>query len=100
MSNITTNDRFWTLDTVAVIVAVGIPVTVRKIVFYPAAVNNVAVIQEYLASGALATAMQIKAGPTAVDLVSLDFGPKGRKLNGFKLSTITAGTLDVYLGED
>lgn len=100
MANNTDNDRFWTLDTVAVIKAIGVPVKVRKIVFYPAAASNVAVIQEYLPSGALATGMEIKAGPTAADLVSLDWGPNCRQLNGFKLSSITAGSLDVYLGED
>jgi hypothetical protein len=30
--------------------------------------------------------------------VTLDWGPQGRRLNGFKLATIDGGTLDIYLG--
>lgn len=98
MANDVTNIRTWILDTVAVIKAVGTPVRVMKIVFFPGAVNDDAVIQEYLADGSLSTAIRIKAGPTDVSAVALDFGPNGKVLNGFKLSTIDAGSLDVYIG--
>ncbi len=101
MANIVTNDRFWQLDTAAVIVAAGTPVIVRKLVFAPAAIDNDIVIQEYLSNSAtLDEAIILKANHTDINLVSLDFGPEGRQLNGFKLSTISAGTLYVYIGKN
>jgi hypothetical protein len=101
MANVTTNDRFWQLDTAAVIVAVGTPVIVRKLVFAPAAIDDDVVIQEYLSADAtLDEAIILRANHSDVNLVSLDFGPDGRQLNGFKLSTIDAGTLYVYLGKN
>lgn len=98
MPNVTTSERFWTLDTVAVIAAAGTEMIVRKIVFYPAAVDDDFTIQEYGPDGALRTAIKGKANHSDVNLVSLDFGPEGRKLNGFKLAVIDAGSLEVYLG--
>lgn len=98
MANITTNDRLWRLDTVAVIAAVGVPVIVRKVVFVPGAIDDDVIIQEYLPDGTLDSAIILKANHTDVNLVALDFGQDGRKLNGFKLSTIDAGTIHVYLG--
>lgn len=100
MANVVTNDRLWRLDTVAVIVAVGTPVIARKVVFAPAAIDDNVIIQEYLPDGTLDSAIILKANHTDVNLVSLDFGTTGRKLNGFKLSTIDAGTIHVYLGKD
>jgi hypothetical protein len=100
MANVVTNDRLWRLDTVAVIVAVGTPVIVRKVVFVPAVIDDDVIIQEYLPDGTLDSAIILKANHTDVNLVSLDFGADGRKLNGLKLSTIDGGTLHVYLGKD
>jgi len=97
-------DRYWTLlpaDATDVIRAVGIPVYVRKIVLYPNAANDAAVIQEYGPTGALRTAIRIKAGTANADLVSLDWGIKGRRLNGFVLASLsTSAVLDVYVGKD
>lgn len=100
MANIVTNDRFWKLDSVAVITAIGVPVIVRKLVFAPGAIDDDVIIQEYLPDGTLDEAIIIKANHTDVNLVSLDFGPEGRQLNGFKLSTIDAGVLHVYVGKN
>ena len=100
MANVTTNDRLWRLDTAGVIVAVGTQVIVRKVVFVPGAIDDDVIIQEYLPDGTLDSAIILKANHTDVNLVSLDFGRDGRKLNGFKLSTIDAGTLHVYLGKE
>ena len=97
-------ERYWTLlpaDATDVIRAVGIPVVVRKIVLYPNAANDTAVIQEYGPNGVLRTAMRIKAEPTDTSLVSLDWGKGGRRMNGFVLASLTANAvLDVYIGED
>lgn len=100
MANVTTSERFWSLTDVAVIAALGTEVTVRKVVFYPAAVDDDFTIQEYGPDGALRTAIKGKANHTDVNLVSLDFGREGRKLNGFKLAVIDAGILEVYLGSN
>lgn len=100
MANTITGDRYWNLDTGAVIVACGTPVIVRKIVFYPAAVSDDVLIQDYSTSAVLQTAIRIKAGPTDASLVSLDFGPEGRLLNGFKLATIDGGSVDIYIGKN
>jgi hypothetical protein len=97
-------DRYWTLlpaDATDVIRANGVDVIVRKIVLYPAAANDAAVIQEYDSTGTLRTAMRIKAGTANADLVSLDWGARGRKLNGFVLASLTASAvLDVYIGKN
>jgi hypothetical protein len=97
-------ERYWTLlpaDATDVIRAVGIPVVVRKIVLYPNAANDVAVLQEYGPGGTLRTAMRIKAGTANADLVSLDWGAKGRRFNGFVLGSLsTSAVLDVYVGEN
>ena len=100
MGNTITSERYWNLDSVAVIAAVGTPVIVRKVVFLPTTASHAATIQEYDSAGALRTAIYIKAGATDASPVSLDFGPNGRMLNGFKLSAISAGSIDVYLGKD
>jgi hypothetical protein len=99
MANNVLNVRFYTLDTVAVIKAVGIPVVVRKIVFFPNAAGDDAAFQEYLADGTLANAIRIKAGPSDASAVMLDF-VEGRTLNGLKLSVIDGGSVDVYIGRD
>ena len=97
-------DRYWTLrpaDVTDVIRAAGTPVYVRKIVLYPNAASDAAVIQEYGPDGVLRTAMRIKASATLVDLVSLDWGIRGRELNGFVLASISASAgLDVYVGKN
>lgn len=98
MANDVTNERLWILDTAAVIKTVGNEVTVRKLVYTPAAIDNAVVIKEYLPDGTLGIAMKIKANHTDVNLVTLDWGPEGRRLNGFELTSISAGTLDVYIG--
>ncbi len=95
MANDVTSPKLWTLDTVAVIIAKGIPVKVRRVVFYPASVDDDVVIQEYGADGTLIQAIKIKANHTDVNPVSLPFDPPAI-LNGLKLSTIDGGTLDVY----
>lgn len=98
MANDTTNDRLWILDTPGVIAAAGEDIVVRKLVFVPVAIDNAVVIKEYLPAGTLAIAMKIKANHSDINLVTLDWGPDGRKLNGFELTSITAGVVDVYLG--
>jgi len=99
MANNTTSERLWILDTVATIVAVGNEVIVRKIVYHPAAIDNAITIQEYGSDGALRSAILLAANHTDVNLVTLDFGAEGRSLNGFRLSAISAGSLDVYLDQ-
>ena len=95
-------DRYWTLvpaDVSDVIRAVNVPVIIRKIVLYPKAASDVAVIQEYDSTGTVRTAMRIKAGTANADLVALDWGPRGRKSNGFVLASLsTSAALDVYVG--
>jgi hypothetical protein len=98
MANDVTNVRLWVLDTAGVIKAVGTTVYVRKLVFVPGAVANDIVIQEYISDGTLKSAIVMKAGPAVAEVVTMDFGPECRGLNGFKLSTISAGTLYVYIG--
>jgi hypothetical protein len=98
MANVTTNNRYWTLDTVAVINAVGVSTIIRRIVYYPAAVGDDAVIQEYSSAAALVDAMSIKAGPSDISPVTIDWGTEGRRFNGFKLSVIDGGSLCVYIG--
>lgn len=97
MANNVTNDRYWLLDTAAEIIAVGTTIRVAKLVIEPAAQNDSATIQEYV-SGSLAQAAYIKELGAALGMREIDFGPKGRGFNGFKLSAITAGAkLHVYL---
>jgi len=104
MANDTTSERLWSFTTATGgnIKAAGTQVIIRKIVFAPGAIDDDVVIQEYAptAAGAARDAIVLKANHTDVNLVSLDFGRFGRKLNGFNLSTIDAGTLYVYIGSD
>ena len=102
MANDTTSERLWSLTDVAVINAVGIQTIVKKLIFVPAAIDDDFIIQEYAPTqaGALRSAIVLKANHTDVNPISIDFGRNGRKLNGFKLSTIDGGTLYVYLGKD
>jgi tRNA/tmRNA/rRNA uracil-C5-methylase (TrmA/RlmC/RlmD family) len=102
MANDVTSERLYVLDTASAtaIVAAGTPVIVRKVVFIPGAVSDDVVIQEYDSAGAARSAIVLKASPTAAEPTSIDFGPDGRKLNGFILSTKDAGTVYVYLGVD
>jgi len=100
MSNITTGARLWTLTDVAVISAAGTQVIVRKVVFVPTSVDDDVVIQEYSPGGVARDAIVLKASHLDIGPVSLDFGPGGRRLNGFSLSVIDHGTLYVYLGRN
>ena len=101
MSNSTSNPRYWILDTAATIVAVGTPVVVRRIVLYPSAVDADANINEYIVDGTATEAMHIKAGPSDVSCVTLDWGREGRTLNGFVLATLDGTSkLEVYIGKD
>lgn len=100
MSNLTTGAKLWTLTDEAVIVASGTQVIVRKVVFVPAAIDDDVVIQEYSSVGVARDAIVLKAGHVDTGPVALDFGPNGRRLNGFNLSLIDAGTLYVYLGKN
>lgn len=103
MSNdVTSNERLWVLDTASAtaLVAAGTPVVIRKLYYLPAAVNNTVVIKEHNYAGSQVVAMTLKAGSAAADPVDVDFGPEGRRLNGMALTTITAGSLYVYFGEN
>jgi len=97
-------ERYWTLvdgDVGDIPAAIGVQVIVRKIVLYPSGNTDAATIQEYSPAGALRTAMRIMGGAASAGPVSLDWGPTGRKLNGFKLSALsTSAVLDVYIGKD
>jgi hypothetical protein len=96
MANNTTNPRYWSLDTAGVIVACGTPVKVRRFVFEPAAASQVAVIQEYDPAGSLMNAHRIPAGASDASPVTINWVPSWQ-FNGFKLSSITGGTLYVYI---
>ena len=98
MANNTDSERLWMLTDAAVIKAAGTPVVVRKLIFFPAAVNDDVVIHEYAPDGTARIAIRMKAGPSVALPVDIDFGNEGRSLNGFRLLTIDAGYLDVYLG--
>jgi len=98
MANDVTGDRIWIMDTVAVVADAGEEIIVRKLVFTPAVIDDDILIQEYGPDAALRTAIKLKANHTDINLVTLDWGQQGRRLNGFKLATIDGGTLDVYLG--
>jgi len=100
MSNVTTGAKLWTLTDVAVIVATGKQVIVRKVVFVPTSVDDDVTIQEYSPAGVARDAIVLKASHLDIGPVSLDFGPNGRRLNGFSLSVIDHGTLYVYLGRN
>ena len=102
MSNdVTSSERIWTLDTASAtaIVAAGTQVIVRAIEFRPAAVDDDLVIQEHNSAGSAITAISMKADHAAAEPIWRDFGTKGRRLNGFVLSTIDGGSAIVYLGE-
>jgi len=100
MANLTTGARLWTLTDVAVIVAKGTRVIVRKVVFIPTAIDDDVTIQEYDSSGVARDAIVLKASHLDIGPVSLDFGSSGRRLNGFSLSVIDHGILYVYLGRN
>jgi len=102
MANDTTsNERFWSFTTATggTIAAAGTWVYVRKVVFFPGAVNDDIIIQEYNPAGTAVSAIVLKANNTDINPIALDFGPACRKLNGFVLNTIDAGTLNVYIGK-
>jgi len=98
MANNTDSERLWMLTDAAVIKAAGTPVIVRKLIYFPAAVSDDVVIHEYAPGGTARIAVRMKAGPAVVLPIEIDFGNEGRSLNGFRLLTIDAGYLDVYLG--
>lgn len=102
MSNSTTSERLWSFTTATGgdIADAGTPVIIRKLFFLPAAVDDDVVIQEYDTSGTARTAIVMKADHAAAEPIEIDFGPGGRRLNGFNLYTIDGGTLYVYLGTD
>lgn len=95
MANDVTSPKLWTLDTAGVIVAKGTIVKVRRVLFFPALIDDDVLIEEYLADGTLKQAVKIKANHTDVNPVSIPFDPP-LELNGFKLTTIDGGTVDVY----
>ena len=97
MANVTTNDRFWKIDTAAEINGIGVQTRIRMLVFVPAAIDNAVVIQEYT-GGALDQSAEIQANHTDINPVIRDYGNDGREFNGFKVSSISAGTLYVYVG--
>lgn len=98
MANDITGDRLWICDTAAILAAVGVSVTVRKVIYFPAAVDNDILFQEYSSAAVLRTAFKLKAGPSVVLPLEIDFGPNGREFNGLKLATIDGGSVDIYLG--
>jgi len=102
MANDTTSERLWSFTTATGgdIADAGTQVIIRAIEYRPAAVDDDVVIQEYAPSGSARTAITLKANHAAAEPVYRDYGPNGRRLNGFNLSTIDAGTLYVYLGLD
>jgi hypothetical protein len=85
---------------VGVISADLTPIIVRKLVYIPATIDDDVLIQDYSPLAALQTAIALKANHTDVNPISLDFGRRGRLLNGFRLATLDGGTLYVYLGVD
>lgn len=102
MANNVASERLWILDSAAVIKAVGVPVKVRKLVLFPSAVDDDAIIEEYGADAVLRTALHIKARKLTGDTspVDMDFGPDCRELNGFNLATIDGtAILHVYIGK-
>jgi len=101
MSNSVSGERLWTLDTASAtaIKAVGTEVVVRAIEFRPAAVDDDLVIQEYDSAGTARTAISMKADHAAAEPIYRDFGPDGRRLNGFIFVTLDAGSAIVYLGK-
>lgn len=103
MANDTTSERLWSFTTATGgnIAAAGTEVIIRKVVLIPAAVSEAVTIQEYDSAGSARSAIVLKVSTTVVEMTELDFGPNGRRLNGFNLSAITAGgVLYVYLGRD
>jgi hypothetical protein len=102
MPNVTTSERLWSFTTATGgdIKGAGTEVIVRKVVYFPNAIDDDVVIQEYDSSGVARSAIVLKANHAAAEPLSLDFGVSGRRLNGFNLSTIDGGTLYVYLGRD
>ena len=97
MANDITGDRLWTLTDVAVLAAVNVPVRIRMIQFFPTTAGHSCTFQEYSSAAVLRTAAYLLAGPVVAEVVTLDFGDKGRGFNGLKLSAISAGSVYVYL---
>jgi hypothetical protein len=95
MANDVTSPKLWTLTDVGVIIAKSITVKVRRVLFYPSTIDHTVLVQEYGADGTLIQAIKIKANHTDVNPVSIPFNPP-LELNGFKLTTIDGGSVDVY----
>lgn len=95
MANDVTSPKLWTLDTTGVIVAKGTTVKIRRVLFYPSTIDHTVLIEEYLADGTLDQAIKIKANHSDVNPVSIPFDPP-LEVNGFKLTTIDGGSIDVY----
>jgi hypothetical protein len=102
MANDTTSERIWSFTTATGgdIADAGTPVIIRAIEYRPASVDDDVVIQEYDSAGSARTGITLKANHAAAEPIWRDYGFRGRRLNGFNLSTIDGGTLYVYLGED
>jgi len=67
---------------------------VQKIVMYPNAADDTITFQD----SAAADAIKLKAGATDTSPVHIDFGEKGRKVQGLTCSALsTSVTADVYL---
>jgi hypothetical protein len=100
MANVITNEKCYVLDSTGVVVAVGTPVVIRKIVYFPTTVSDDVTLQDYSYLGVLRDAIRIKADPAVVRPVELDFGPDGWTLNGLYVSVVDHGSLDVYIGRN
>jgi len=87
----------WEVDTAETLVTKAPGMTtvwVQKIVMYPNAADDTIVFQD--SSGA--DAIKLKAGATDESPVHIDFGEKGRKVQGLTCSALsTSVTADVYL---
>jgi hypothetical protein len=66
---------------------------VHKIVYVPTTKDHAVTFQD----SASATAFYLKAGATDASPVHIDFGDRGRRINGLKCSAISSGTAYVYL---
>lgn len=98
MSNVITNEKCFVLDATGVVVAVGTPVIIRKIIYFPTTVSDDVTLQDYSAAGVARDAIRIKADPAVVRPVEIDFGPNGWLLNGLSVSVVDHGSMDVYIG--
>lgn len=99
MANDTNSNRVWVLDTAAIIAAAGVATRVRMIHFFPTTAADELLIQEYGPDAAKTVRYGVYAiaAPSVVAPILIDFGPKGRHFNGFKLTTLTNGVVVVYL---